>query len=174
MIINLKPIKHYIVYRKFKMDTAATCMQLVPENGFMAALDLKDAYYSFKVHPNFQKYLKFIWRGVHYKFVVLAMGLAPAPRLFTKLTKPIISTLQCLGHTVSPYLDDLFICAPTHQECVSAVQDTLKLLADLGLCVNVDKSTIQPTQRLEHLGYVIDTALMQVTVSSSKVARLNE
>ncbi len=61
MIINLKPIKKYIVYQKFKMDTALTCMQLVPCQGYMAALDLKDAYYSVKVHKDYQKFLKFIW-----------------------------------------------------------------------------------------------------------------
>ena len=94
MIINLKPIKKHILYPKFKTDTAQTFMQLVPEHGYMAALDLKDAYYSVKVHVDFQKYLKFIWRDMHYKFVVLAMGLASAPRLFIKFTKPMIATLQ--------------------------------------------------------------------------------
>ena len=117
MIINLKPIKRHIVYQKFKMDTALTCMQLIPQNGYMVALDLKDAYYSIKVHVDFQKYLKFIWRDKHYMFVVLAMGLAPAPRLFTKLTKPIVATLQRAGHTISPYLDDMFICGRTYDEC---------------------------------------------------------
>ncbi len=172
MIINLKPIKSFIQYRKFKMDTPLTCMQLVTENGYMAALDLKDAYYSVRVHPEFQKFLKFIWRGVHYKFVVLAMGLACAPRLFTKLTKPVIATLQKQGHTVSPYLDDLFICGDTFLECKWAVEDTMELLAKLGLCVNVEKSTMIPVQRLEHLGFVIDTREMHVTVSESKLERL--
>ena len=80
MITKLKPIKKYIVYRKFKMDTVLTCIQLVSQNDFLASLDLKDAYYSLGVHVHFQKYLKFIWRGKHYKFVVGPMGLAPGPR----------------------------------------------------------------------------------------------
>ncbi len=174
MIINLKPIKRHIVYQKFKMDTALTCMQLVPENGYMAALDLKDAYYSIKVHVDFQKYLKFIWRDKHYMFVVLAMGLAPAPRLFTKLTKPIIATLQRAGHTISPYLDDMFICGRDYDACRIAVEATLQLLASLGLCVNTDKSTITPVQVIEHLGFVIDAREMQVSISESKQNKLEE
>ncbi len=61
------------------MDTPLTCMQLVTEGAYLAAMDLKDTYYSIKVRPEFQKYLKFIWRGHHYKYVVMAMSLAPAP-----------------------------------------------------------------------------------------------
>ena len=95
MIINLKPIKQYITYRKFKMDTALTCMQLVSQGSFMAALDLKDAYYSFYIHKDYQKFLEFIWRGVHYKFVVMAMGLASAPRLLVNL----LAQKQRLGRT---------------------------------------------------------------------------
>ena len=29
----------------------------------MASLDLKDAYYSVRIHPYFQKYLKFMYNG---------------------------------------------------------------------------------------------------------------
>ncbi len=57
---------------------------------------------------------------------------------------------------------------------MQAVQDTMCLLAYLGLCVNVEKSTIKPTQKLEHLGYVIDTTTMLVSVSESKLQRLGE
>ena len=32
-------------------------------NCLMAPLDLKDAYYSFRIHPYFQKYLKFMYNG---------------------------------------------------------------------------------------------------------------
>ncbi len=41
LIINLKPIKQYIKYKKFKMDTFKFCVNLVQKQGFMAAVDLR-------------------------------------------------------------------------------------------------------------------------------------
>ena len=125
LIINLKPIKKYIVYRHFKMATVSTCMQLIQKDSVMAALDLQDAYYSLRIAPEFQKYLKFSWRGQSYKYVALPMGLAPGPRIFTKVTKPIVATLQGMGHTVCPYLDDLFVVVNSKQQCRTAVLDTI-------------------------------------------------
>ncbi len=85
-----------------------------------------------------------------------------------------MATLQARGHSVSPYLDDMFITARTERECRQAVVDTAQLLAKLGLCVDVDKSTTAATQVMEHLGYVINTRSMMVTISDSKRGRLQE
>ena len=38
-------------------------LALVERNCYMAALDIKDAYYSIQVEENSQKYLKYIWKG---------------------------------------------------------------------------------------------------------------
>ena len=45
------------------MDTIRTVLGLVTPNCRMASLDLKDAYYSVRIHPYFQKYLKFMYNG---------------------------------------------------------------------------------------------------------------
>ena len=45
------------------MDTIRTVLGLVTPNCWMASLDLKDAYYSVRIHPYFQKYLKFMYNG---------------------------------------------------------------------------------------------------------------
>ena len=47
----------------------------------MVALDIKDAYYSIPVEESFQKYLKFVWKGILYQFCVLPNGLSPCPRV---------------------------------------------------------------------------------------------
>ena len=40
-------------------------LKLVERNWYMAALDIKDAYYSIPVEECFQKYLKFVWKVNH-------------------------------------------------------------------------------------------------------------
>ncbi len=172
LIINLKPIKQFIVYRHFKMATVQTCMHLIQHHSYMAALDLKDAYYSLRVAKKFQKFLKFRWRGRSYKYVVLPMGLAPGPRLFTKVTKPIIATLQGRGFTVCPYLDDLFIVADTALECSLAVSATIELFTRLGFVVNIEKSTTTPTQVLDHLGCRLDSVHMTASLTDARCQTL--
>ena len=62
-ILNLKKLNSYITNSHFKMDAIRTILGLVTPNCWMASLDLKDAYYSVRIHPNFQKYLKFTYNG---------------------------------------------------------------------------------------------------------------
>ena len=174
MIINLKPIKQFIVYRKFKMDTVSTCMQMITPNCYMASLDLKDAYYSLRVSAPFQKYLKFIWRGIHYKFVVLPMGLAPGPRQFTKITKPIVATLQSQGISITPYLDDMFLVHDTAAECEAGVHTTVQLFDKLGFHVNLEKSIATPVQRIEHLGFVMDSVAMTAEITEKRLSKMRD
>ena len=53
----------------------------------MASIDLKDAYYSVSIHSDFQKYLKFSWRGQLYKFVCFPNGLTLALDMIHKIVK---------------------------------------------------------------------------------------
>ena len=51
LILNLKKLNQSIENHHFKMDSIQTVMSLVTPNCWMASLELKDAYYSVKVHP---------------------------------------------------------------------------------------------------------------------------
>ena len=72
----------------------------------MGSIDLKDAYFSISIHRDHQKYLKFYLKNTLYQFNCLLQGLACAPRLFTKLIKPVFASLRERGHVSSGYLDD--------------------------------------------------------------------
>ena len=82
MILNHKALNNKVEYQKFKMETAQTAVQLVTENCYFASIDIWDTYYSVPIHADYQKYLKFHWRGVLYGFQAAVMGLAPIPRIF--------------------------------------------------------------------------------------------
>ena len=115
--------------------------------------------------PSHQKYLKLLWKGRLYQFTYLAQRLSCAPRVFTKLLKPVYSHLRLKGHVSSGYLDDSFLEGDSHDACLSNVQDTLTLLGDLGFCPNLDKSVVQPTHVLEHLGFILNSLDMSVSIS---------
>ena len=44
MILNLKQLNEFIVYRHFKMDSLQAATELMKPGCFMASIDLKDAY----------------------------------------------------------------------------------------------------------------------------------
>ena len=74
-------------------------------NCYMAAVDLKDAYYSVPIAVAHQKYLKFEWGGkLQYQFTCFPNGLAFCQRKFTKLMKPAYAVLRQVGHINSPYI----------------------------------------------------------------------
>jgi hypothetical protein len=146
MILNLKEFNKWVNYNHFKMESIHTCTQLMKPHCYMGSIDLKDAYFSIPIHSDHQKYLKFCWKNTLYKFTCLPQGLACAPRLFTKLMKPVFATLRERGHISSGYLDDSLLIGYSYTECQSNIRDTTNLLKDLGLYPHVDKSVTTLTQ----------------------------
>ena len=74
----------------------------------MASVDLKDAYYSIPISVEDRNFLKFEWQGTTFDLPGLPNGLASAPRLFTKVLKPIYAHLRFLGHFCMGHIDDPF------------------------------------------------------------------
>ena len=115
------------------------------QNCFMASISLSDAYHSVPVALTNQKYLLFKFEGQLYKFVCLPNGLSSAPRIFTKLLKPVFSALHKQGHQIMAYLDDSFLMGDTFEECKKSVIATVKLFTKLGFQVHPDKSNLFPS-----------------------------
>ena len=51
LILNLKKLNLAVRYHHVKMETLYDVLNLVKPNMWMAGIDLKDAYYSIPVHP---------------------------------------------------------------------------------------------------------------------------
>lgn len=94
-----------------------TAINLVSKGCFMGSIVLKDAYYSVPIHPDFRGFWGFPWRGDMFQFNALPFGLTSAPRIFTKLLKPIFSDFRTRGHEGFAYLDDSFVIGKSKEEC---------------------------------------------------------
>ena len=103
------------------MDSLESCLNLMEYNCFMASIDLADAYHSIPMHPSHTKFLKFEVKGQSYKYLVLPQGYKDSPRIFTKITKPIVSHLHERGILGSIYIDDLNDQGSTFEEYKSNV-----------------------------------------------------
>ena len=106
LILNLKKFNKHIEYKKFKMETLASVLLLVTFGCFMASLDLRDAYFTVPIAGQSVGFLCFDWRGRTFCFICLPNGLSSAPRLYTKLLKPVLAHLRKQGVVIAIYLDD--------------------------------------------------------------------
>ena len=174
IILNLSELNKYMEYQHFKMDNLQTVTQLVTKNCCMASIDLKDAYYSVPIHSNSRKYLKFIWQNQLFQFKVLPNGLSSAPRLFTKILKPVFATLRTRGIKVIGYLDDTLVIGNTRSETEVAVYETKALLEELGFTIHPEKSVLEPSHNIKYLGFMVDSSNMSVKLPNDKVQDIKE
>ena len=95
-----------------------------------------------------------------------------APRIVTKLLKPVYATLRSTGHLNLRYIDDSYLQGDTSAECHKNVVDTIMLFTKLGFHIHPVKSVFIPSQKLTFLGFVLDSIAMTVTPTAEKVQRI--
>lgn len=105
-VINLKHLNFFVEYQHFKQENISLALNLIQEDDYLTSIDLCDAYFSISIHDDYKKYLRFLWKGIIYEFQDLCFGLASAPRIFTKLLKPVYSFFRKLGIRCIYYIDD--------------------------------------------------------------------
>ena len=168
MILDLTWVNKHVVYEHFKMCSLETAKDMLRENCWMASVDLRDAYYSVRVHEEDRKFLRFKWQGITYQFTCMPNGLACAPRFFTKLLNPVFAQLRSNGHETFQYIDDSFVVADTKEECFHSVTVLCELLQTLGFVIHEEKSILEPKQNLDFLGFTLSSLSMKVFLTSDK------
>ena len=138
-VINLRPLNKFIIHKHFKMENLQNVTQLVRKGDYMVTIDLKDAYFSIPIHQSHRKFLRFSWRNQLFQFAALPFGLTSAPRVFTKVLKPVIASMRQRGIRCLIYIDDLIIVASSKMECNEQAAFAVQLLTDLGFNVNMEK-----------------------------------
>ena len=168
MILNLKYLNENIEYQHFKMEMLHNAIRMMTQDCFMASIDFKDAYYSVPIHVHFQKYLKFKFNGELFCYTAFPNGLAPCPRLFTKLMKPVMAELRKRGVMITGFIDDSFVVDADKVSCINSVIETVSLVDQLGFVVHPDKSVLQPTQEITYLGFILNSKTMTVSLTKDK------
>ena len=168
MIIDLSEVNECVQKFHFKMDHLNVALDLVDQDMYMTSIDLKDAYYSVPIWECHRKYLSFQWEGSYFQFQVLPFGLTSAPRVFTKILKPVFSKMREDGFSVLGYIDDSLILAESYDKCLEATNKLAQLLTQLGFTINYKKSNFTPSKSVVFLGYVINSEKMTVSPTVKK------
>ena len=171
-IIDLRELNKFIKREHFKMEGIHLVKDLLQQGDWMVKLDLKDAYFAVPIHQEHRIYLQFRWKGITYQFNCLPFGLSSAPRVFTKIMRPVIAWLRQLGCRVITYIDDNLVMASTKEEAAGLAELTVALLEALGFVVNRAKSVLVPCQEMQFLGFAINSVDMTIRVPHEKMLKM--
>ena len=169
IILNLKLFNEkYVDKFHFKMETLRSAIQAIRKNGYMASIDISDAYYSVNIHESDRKYFRFWFNGVKYQFTALVMGYSCSPRIWTKLMKPVFAYLRSKGHTSVYFIDDSWLFGDTFHSCLTNVRDSVSLMDNLGLTINLSKSVTLPCTNIVFLGFILCSKTLTIRLTPEK------
>ena len=174
VILNLKFLNTFIVKTKFKLEGFYCISSLVCRGDFLVSIDLKDAYLMFSMHEETVDYLCFDWDGIRYYYQCMPFGLTSAPRIFTKVLKVVLVFLRSRSIKASAWFDDIIIAANSISLILENLYFTKLLLKSLGFIINEQKSSLSPSQKMCHLGYIWDTVSYTLSVPEEKVIALKQ
>jgi hypothetical protein len=172
-ILNVKQINEKFLPRQhFKMETLQSILPLIRRFDWFGSWDLRKGYFNIAVHPDHQRFFCFDFEGQRYQFKCLVMGLSLAPLFFSRIMSVLVQVARRWGIRVSIYLDDSLTRGSTYQETLRDHQCFGTLLQMAGFLLHENKSVKLPVQRIEHLGFIIDSCSMMLEVPENKEQKI--
>lgn len=171
-VLNLRPLNQFVNQESFKMESTKLVCSMIQKNDYLTSIDLKDAFLHVLITPSQRKYLQFQWKDKIFQFRTLPFGLCASPLVFTKVLRPILRWARRRGIRLTAYLDDLLVMAQTEEK---SRQDTILVrnkLTELGFIINQEKSSTEPSQTIDHLGFTFNTRKMMLSVPKNKLRDL--
>ena len=79
-----------------------------------------------------------------------------------------MAELRELKHGISTCIDDMYLQGNTKTKCVSNIVTIIKKLRSLGFAIHAGKSNLTPTQKLDILGFTVDSVAIKVSLKETK------
>ncbi|CAG9133253.1 unnamed protein product [Plutella xylostella] len=121
-------------------------------------LDLMSGYYQVPIAEESKHLTAFVTPDGHYEYNRMPFGLANAPAVFQRMMNHVLGQARFSKATV--YLDDLLIFGVTPFECITRLEEVLRLLENAQLKLNLSKCSFLQT-KIDYLGYEISAAGMR-------------
>ena len=85
--------------------------------------------------------------------------------IFTKVSQVPFSHLRSKGFVSVVSVDDSYLQGNTYEACLHNIESAIELLQNLGLILHPTKSILTPAQRINFLGFVIDSVQMNLEIT---------
>ena len=117
-------------------------------------------------------FLQFVFNDRLFSFKLLVQGLCTAPRVFTKLLKPVFAFLWIKGHQNVVYIDDSLLVAASFLSFWHNVQDAVFLMDSIELTNHADKLALMPIQTISFVQFILNFISMTVCRTPEKASTL--
>ena len=114
----------------------------------MTKVNISDTYPHLLLPVRSRHLFQLIWEGVVHQYRALWFGLAPAPRIFTKIMKAVVALLRPARCQCGIYLDDILILASSPAEFRWFTKMALDLMQHPCLLVTPSKVEAVPSQQI--------------------------
>ncbi|KAA6366941.1 MAG: hypothetical protein EZS28_037533 [Streblomastix strix] len=139
----------------------------------MIKIDIENAYHYATVNTNFKNYLGFKFKDKTYRYIVMPFGLKHASFVFNKTMRPVmkyfreILSIRCLA-----YSNDLIFLSQSKKHLQLQVPRIVNKLGSMDWSICKDMSLLIPTQKVEFLGWVINSSEDQISMTIQRRAQM--
>ena len=93
---------------------------------------------------------------------------------YDKTTQNSSISVASVEHTNIVYLDDMLLIGHTIEETLMVRDTVISLLQQLRFVLNLKKSVLTPTQRIEFLGVTVDSLIMTLSLPEKKISKVQK
>ena len=176
LVLDLRYVNQFILLTKFKYEGLNVVPQIFSKGDYFFTFDLKSGYHHVDNHEDCWPYLGFSWGSGSdtkwFTFKVLPFGLASACYVFTKLRHLLVKRWRSMGLCCIVYIDDGICAARTEAECMAARDVIVSDLGEAGFILSIPKCVLDPIQKGNWLGFILDSGVGSFYVPSEKISRL--
>ena len=173
MILNLHKFNAYAAKISFKMETLSHILAQVQKGWYQTKIDITDAFLSVLVKRAHCSYIKFIFNGSIWYYLVLPFGYTGSPRIFTKNLGVVAARLRNYGLAVLFYLDDSWQGGSTYRDLLCTCVTMYSLLQQCGFIPKISKCSLKLAKCIEILGCLIDSDSIKCANSQAEMNHLS-
>jgi hypothetical protein len=174
LISDCRAINQHIPTQTFKLETWREIFPWLRKGMWACKIDLRNAYFHLEVSAVLKPYLRLQVGDDLFQCEGAPFGLNLLPQKFMLLMKVLQRKWRSKGLLIFVYLDDLLLIGVSQSQVQALLQEVLRDLDHAGLEVNLDKSTLTPTQCVHHLGFDLDLLHGQLCVPQHKLKSLRK
>uniref|UniRef100_A0A0K0FPC7 Reverse transcriptase domain-containing protein n=1 Tax=Strongyloides venezuelensis TaxID=75913 RepID=A0A0K0FPC7_STRVS len=162
IIVDCRNLNSVVNVEKFTYESIEFVSSLLySDELFMTSIDLSSAYHAIYIHKDSQYLLCFKFRDRIYKFHRLRI-----------LKIPLNKFRERSSILLSSYLDDIILIARERNNLHEETKALYQLLNKCGFSIYNEKSVLEPSRALEHLGYIINLKNNCIEVNYKRISKI--
>ena len=173
LVVNLKRQSGLFRSVPVKMETLESFALEIKPNNHLLSFDIEKGYHHFRLYPAIHNWFLFRIDGRYFRCTELPFEWKLSPFYFIKFMRPFVEYVRNhLNLRIHPYRDDLLVATSSPTELKRAQRTLDGLLRKTGLRRKPEKGCWEGSQRLEHLGFVIDTKAQVFGITDKRVQKI--